>query len=250
MNANQLKAALDARPFRFLEQTESTNADAKKWLSLRPWLPSGAVVVADEQTQGRGRRGRQWETPPGDAVAMSVILREPTPERLPMLAGLAIREAVQTRVDSPVALKWPNDVLIKGKKVGGILVESITGVHPRAHVLGIGLNVRVDFTATRLEGIATSLEDHSSSRIDRVEVIRDILDALDEEKDRDDTMERWKQALNTLGKVVTLASGKEDVTGRAVDVDENGALGIRTSNGEVRYFAAGDVTLRKNGAGA
>lgn len=245
MNADQLEASLDARPFRFLEQTESTNADAKKWLSLRPWLPSGAVVVADEQTRGRGRMGRQWETPPGEAIAMSVIMRESAPERLPVLAGLAVQSALQPRVDPPVRLKWPNDVLIKGKKVGGILIEQVSGVHPPAFVVGIGLNVRVDFRSTNLEGIATSIEDHTSSRVRRVRLIRDILDAMDAEQARDDAMERWAKALDTLGKVVTLTSGKEEVTGRAVDVDESGALGIQTGDGEVRYFAAGDVTMKK-----
>jgi BirA family biotin operon repressor/biotin-[acetyl-CoA-carboxylase] ligase len=122
------------RPYRFVEETESTQA------LLGPDDAEGAVVVAEHQTAGRGRLGRSWEAPPGTAVTASVLLR-PLPgapiQQLPLVAGLAVAETVEEALQLSAQLKWPNDVMVDRRKVAGILAEARDAVV----VLGIGLNV-------------------------------------------------------------------------------------------------------------
>src|SRR5690606_4117303 len=131
---------------RFYERADSTNDLALAW--LREGAPIGAVVIADEQLKGRGRKGRVWHTPPGVALAVSVVLRPPVDalHQVGMVGALAIADVCQQHVPDDVAIKWPNDVQVGGRKVSGILPETaweadrLLGV-----VLGMGLNVRVDF---------------------------------------------------------------------------------------------------------
>ena len=158
-----LRQALGQQPFRFYEHVTSTQDLARDWALADPDLPAGALVIAEEQTAGRGRQRRKWHTPPGQALALSMILR-PTlvPEQLPrvtMLGGVAVAATLSPLLGDALALKWPNDVLIHGRKVCGILSEAIwEGDRLGPVVIGIGLNVRVDFSRTDLAGQATSLE--------------------------------------------------------------------------------------------
>lgn len=228
-----------AQPFRFCQSVDSTNDLAKTW--LLDGASEGAVVIADEQRRGRGRRGRAWYTPPGVALALSVILR-PSETRVAlvnMVGALSVYDLARQVGCDEVSIKWPNDVLVNGKKVSGILVENVWERNKLVGVvLGIGINIRADFRGTGLENAAISLEDVGYMRLDRAELIRKLLQRVDHWylTKADDVITTWKSRLNTLGNRVTV----EGITGIALDVTSAGALLIREDDGEMRQvYAAG-----------
>ena len=183
-----------SRPARVVLVTGSTNDDARTWAA--EGARDGAVVIADAQERGRGRHGRVWSTPAGESLAMSVVLR---PRVLPnqlapiaLVAGLAVRSAIAARVDGAM-VKWPNDVVLEGRKIAGILVEaSLASTRVEHVVVGIGVNVaRRDFPE---ELIATSLALAGADDLDRGTLALDILDALDRE------VSAWLLAPSSIGR--------------------------------------------------
>ncbi len=247
LNNERLQAVLQGRPFRFFQQISSTNNVAEKWLLEN--APSGAVVIAEEQLSGRGRLSRKWHTPSHQAIAMSVIVRLAVDyrqlQRVTMAAGLAVAEALRNYT-SGVGLKWPNDVLLDSKKVGGILSEAqwigdtLTGI-----IVGIGVNVRVPFANTDLATVATSLETHTSQLVDRAVLIEIILQNLDRWLDllhSDKLLVAYRENLVTLGQQVSIKSAEKTIEGRAIDIDADGALLIERPDGTQQRAAVGDVT--------
>jgi BirA family biotin operon repressor/biotin-[acetyl-CoA-carboxylase] ligase len=254
MTASELEHRLENRPFRFFPSVDSTNAYARLWVRSDEPPASGSLVVADEQTGGRGRFERRWVTPPGDAVAMSVIMRPRKPRRLAPAAGLAVCEAVEPLVRERLALKWPNDVLLAGKKVAGILVESVGEGGGFVYIVGIGINVSVSFERSTAEpGLAetaTSIVPHLQERgrpVDRARLVANVAAGLEEWEARGDLWRQWKARLAMLGHPVVVHLGRETVSGTAEDVDEEGNLLLRDSSGAVRTVSAGDVTLSAHG---
>ena len=234
-----------------LASTGSTNADVLE--RARAGAPEGTVVVADEQTAGRGRLGRAWESAPGDGLWFSVLIRmAPDPARglLPLLAGVAVAEAVRRR-DLTVGLKWPNDVVIDGpahdgspgpRKLAGILAETdgADGV-----VLGIGINVSqgrdglptAQATSLALEGVTADRQD---LLLDVLVGLHTAVEALRHEGPGL-AMDPYRALCLTIGRDVTVAlPGGDEVSGRAVGVGEDGQLHVRTSERTVS-LAAGDV---------
>lgn len=228
------------RQFRFRQSADSSNELAKSW--LLDGAAEGAVVVVDEQRKGRGRHGRSWHTPPGAALALSVILKPAAADVafVNMVGALSVFDLVRQIGCQGASIKWPNDVQIRGKKVSGILAENIwertklIGV-----VLGIGVNVRVDFRDTDLADTAISLEDITPRRHDRAELLCQLLDHIDSwyRAAPADIFASWKSRLSTLGKRIYLA-GTPAV---ALDVTSAGALIVKCESGEVREVNAGDV---------
>jgi BirA family biotin operon repressor/biotin-[acetyl-CoA-carboxylase] ligase len=229
--------------------------DARQWLA--DGAADGAVVITDEQRAGKGRLGRGWLTPPGTAIAMTVILRDGPPETS-MLGGLAVAEGLGGYAPDAVSLKWPNDVLIAGKKVCGVLAEAVReGDQLQATILGMGVNIAVDFTGSELESSATSLRDHATQAIDRAALIASILGRIDHWRAQirehqsaqfggltpSPVMLAWKKRLDTLGKVITIYNEGRALSGLAEDVDGDGALLLRTDDGTLHRLLAGDVSL-------
>jgi BirA family biotin operon repressor/biotin-[acetyl-CoA-carboxylase] ligase len=259
MNPLDLQHALGVRPFRYFDSTDSTMLDAQNWLAENPDLPSGAVVIADEQRQGRGRLGRGWLTPPGTAIAMSLILRaEYPPQQMTILGAMGVAETLDTYLPQQSTLKWPNDVLLNGKKVCGVLAELVwEGNKLIASVIGMGINVAVDFRGSPLEHTATSLADHLTQPIDRVQLITGVLGHIDHWLAILQTHytnpyaalmpsplhSAWKARLGTLGKSIQLQDGETTFSGIALDVDDDGALRVQLDDGSIHRFWAGDVTL-------
>lgn len=240
--------AVGGRPFRYFAQVSSTNNVAQKW--AQEGAPAGAVVIANEQTNGRGRLGRLWETPPGQAIAMSIVLRpEIDPryvQRLTILGALAVAEVLANYVEAGVLrLKWPNDVMLSGRKVCGVLAEAFwQGNELQAVILGIGINVRVDFANTSLAEIATSLEDHAIKPVSRLLLIHQVLQRVDAwlEKLHDDALvSTWKTWLDTLGQRVHIQLPGGLVEGTAHDVDNAGALLIIDDAGRQHLIMTGDI---------
>lgn len=229
-----------ARCFRFYRSVDSTNDLAKDWLLAG--APDGAVVIADEQRRGRGRQGRVWHSPPGVALALSVVLRpdEEDVALVNMIGALGVYDLVRQAGCDEAGIKWPNDVQVNGKKVSGVLTENVwesdrlLGV-----VLGIGVNVRVDFAGTDLHASAISLEDVTQAPLDRAELIRQLLRRIDcwRGKSAKETFLAWRRRLNMLGKLVTV----NGVQGLAEDVTPSGALKIKTDKAGALLVHAGDV---------
>lgn len=244
LSQESLQEILRPRPVRYFASTESTNTEAIQWFTELPLIASGAVVVADEQTAARGRNDRQWLTPPNSAIAMSVILRTKRPtQNVTMIGSVAVAEALEARVSGKVSIKWPNDVLIEGKKVCGILSEAVWQQQKlSAIVLGIGVNIRVDFNGVELPYVPANLNDYLPAPVPRAQLISAILDKIDfwMEQPADALHLAWKTRLMTLHQQVTMEHG---VTGKAIDVDQDGALLVQTADGKIERFIAGDVNM-------
>ena len=168
-----------------VHETESTSDDAKS--AARAGASHGATWVAEQQTKGRGRQGRAWQSAPGENILVSMLLRTTvSPERVPPLSlvvGLVVRDAVEQATGAArVRVKWPNDVLIGEKKVAGILVETLlTGSRVEAVIVGIGLNVRARSFPEELRERATSMALTTDRELCRSAILADILQRLDRE---------------------------------------------------------------------
>ncbi len=212
----------------------------------------GTTVVADEQTAGRGRLHRTWVSPPGSGLYVSIVFR-PELAMLPqvtMMASLAMAHTVERATGLTAALKWPNDVFIRGKKVCGIIIESdVQGAHVNWIILGIGLNVNLDASLyPEIASFATSLSTEAGHPLGRQEVLVHLLEEVEAHylalKQGQPLHKEWARRLFTLGQEVTVTWGDRKEEGLAQDVDEDGALILRRKDGTTVRILAGDVTLR------
>ncbi|MDX1994433.1 MAG: biotin--[acetyl-CoA-carboxylase] ligase [bacterium] len=247
LSQEKLDQLLDARPFRFYESIGSTQDVALEW--LREGAPAGAAVIADEQVNGRGRRGHGWYTPLGVALAVSVILR-PNSESLhqvTMLGALAIMDVLKSLGAQDIGIKWPNDVQLQEKKVCGILPEAVwEGERLLGVALGMGVNVRVDFDGTDLESSAISIEPALGIQTDRAQLLAVLLERVDDWMTHLGTpylFQRWRQHLSMLGQPISVMAKDGMIRGVAETVDGEGALLVRNSRGEVHRIIAGDIAL-------
>ncbi len=232
----------------------STNELAKRLADSG--APEGTLVISERQTRGRGRHGRSWHSPSGVGLYFTLILRpdldfERMPA-LPLVAGLALCRVLDKYAGQEARIKWPNDCLLQGKKVAGILVE-LSGEIDRVNyaVLGIGVNINhksADFPS-RIRSAATSMAIVTGQKIDRTAFLRDLL--YEFEKSYSNFQRYGLRFLGpelvrrsaVLGKKVNVTFGKKKISGTAVGFDQNGALRLQTGDG-VQTFAAGEVTLR------
>lgn len=212
--------------------------------------PDGTVVVAEEQTAGRGRFNRAWASPRGENLVFSVLLR-PTLAQLPyvnMAATLAVCEAVEGLTVLKTAIKWPNDVRTRGRKLSGILVETVleSAVVDFA-VVGIGINVNFDPRRfPEIAQTATSIFVETGRKADRTRVLTEALRRLDalyrRVRDGESLVGRWAPRLETLGRDVVVRAGERVLRGRALSVDEQGNLVLARPDGSTLTVAAGEVT--------
>jgi BirA family transcriptional regulator, biotin operon repressor / biotin---[acetyl-CoA-carboxylase] ligase len=213
----------------------------------------GSVVVAEEQTSGRGRRGRSWQSPPGRNLLMSVALAPDLAAadawRLGLATALAVAEACEAV--APVVLKWPNDVVAAAdrRKLGGLLIETMAeGDRLRAAVLGIGINVnwrRVEMPADLREE-ATSLADLAGASVDRDALFDRLMDLLELEiaaaEAGQSPLERYRALCSTLGSAVSVETAQGVMHGRAIDLDASGALVVEDREGRRHVVNGGEVT--------
>lgn len=221
-----------------------------------------ALILADEQTAGRGRQNRSWYTPPASALAFSLLTRPAIPARqamrLTMLAGLAVVKGIEHATGLRLGLKWPNDVvtiinsqLPTARKVGGILTEcAFLGDAIEYAVIGIGLNVSVDFSQQiELREIATSLVHLAGREIDRWAVLEAVVAAWVDRQawladaDADRLREAWAARLINLQRTIRVNLNDQSVEGYAEGVDDEGALLLRTADDRLQRLLSGDVTL-------
>ncbi len=229
----------------------STNTAARAL--ARAGALDGTVVLADEQTQGRGRHGRRWVAPPCSGIAVSIVLRPAADfplHTLTMASALAAGDVVRALVGpARCTLKWPNDVLVDGAKVGGILLELDQSGASWTVVIGIGLNVNA---APDLPDVC-SLAGATGHAIAREPLLIDLLATLEAyvaltAREPDTTPRLWRARLVTLGQLVRVRAADGLFEGVAVDVDREGALLVRLPDGTLRPVRAGDVTLSRKSA--
>lgn len=252
-----LKTKTFGRNLLCLEETTSTN-DVVAELA-RQGAPEGTVVTAETQTKGRGRRGRKWNATAEKSLAFSILLRPQLhADELPgitLAAAVAVAKTLEGFRFHP-QIKWPNDLLLEGRKICGILTEmgpqkdKMTPV-----VLGIGININQssrDFPG-ELKGIATSLYRVCGRKIGRERFFQKLLPHLEEsyqwvvESHFPKILSEWRKRSATLGQQVKITRGHHAFYGQAVDVDEKGALLIRNDVGMVERITSGDVEVLKPG---
>ncbi len=216
-------------------------------------VAEGTFIITGEQTSGRGRLGRNWQTPQG-CIAMSVILY-PKMKKLPhlvMLASLAVVNTIREITGIDADIKWPNDVLINGKKICGILVESGMNKKNACYaVIGIGLNINLDVASLEeAAATATSLSDETGGHLSRLEVTRKLMLEIEKlylqaKKDSDAVFRQWQGKLETTGREIGVRCGEQVYRGMAESVEEDGSLNLRLADGSLKKINAGDVTLQK-----
>ena len=237
------------RALRTLKTVDSTQKIAHQW--AREGAPEGAAVIAEEQTAGRGRLGRSWHSPPGSGIWMSLILRPPIPiaraPQLTLMASVGITRALIHETGLPVRIKWPNDLLIRGKKVCGILTE-LRGEQDRVHyvVLGAGINVNIDEGTwpPDLRDRVTSLSAEAGRAFRRSSLIAAILEALEQTYEAylkqgfPAIRTEWERLSGILGRPVTARNPDGDVSGIARGLNGDGALLLETEEGLTPVYSA------------
>jgi len=237
---------------RFFPGTDSTNRQAKALAAAG--AAEGTVVIAEEQTAGRGRRGRAWFSPPRVGIYMSLILRPDIPPqeapRFALLAAAAVAAAVRETTGLEVTIKWPNDILAGGRKLGGILTEASMEMDRVEYlIIGVGLNVnlnRRDFPP-ELQPIATSIRAETGRPTDRILLTKRLLESLEatyNECRREGfapILKRWQGFSEMLGRRVAVDVGERRFTGKVAAFGADGSLVLRSPDGETLRFFSGDV---------
>jgi BirA family biotin operon repressor/biotin-[acetyl-CoA-carboxylase] ligase len=239
--------------YRSLKSTNDLAADLAEH-----GAPEGTVVTSEEQTKGRGRLGRVWHSAAHNGIYVSILLRpDIRPDQAPgisIMTSLALLEAFASFTKKPLAIKWPNDLLLSGKKVAGILTELNADRGKINHVIvGVGINVnhdRDDFPETLIER-ATSLKLANGKPARRVELLKEFLRCFEKQYARylrsglKSAHASLKKHSSLLGKEVTIRSGDSSQTGRAIDITANGEL-VLDHDGARIVIAAGEVTVAKS----
>ena len=236
------------RPLMYQASTGSTNDDAL--LAARSGAPHGSVFVADEQTAGRGRRGHTWHAAPGESLLFSVLLRPKLEltqtSALTLAIGLALRDAITPLIASPALIKWPNDLLVGGKKLAGVLVESqLQGEQLRAVIVGVGLNVASQEFPQEIAARATSLAMLGATRLAREPLLFELLEAIArrvqvyQERGVAGILSELNSADALRGRRVRV----DAKSGVGVGLDEQGRLLLQDDSGVVQPILSGTVEL-------
>ncbi len=250
------KTKIIGRDIRVFEETTSTNDVIEKL--ARDGVKEGVAVFAESQTKGRGRLGRKWISPAHKGLWFSILLRpDLRPQeatQLTVASATALRRAIVAETGLKPEIKWPNDLLIGGKKVAGILTElNAEPDRVKYAILGIGVDVNVDANELppEVRKLATSLKIESGKAIVRAELAAAILHELDEDYARigagkfADVADEWEEHCTTIGKEVAVQIGLRKVCGCVESLGDDGALLLRTEHGRLEPITGGDVTLEK-----
>jgi BirA family biotin operon repressor/biotin-[acetyl-CoA-carboxylase] ligase len=244
------------RDIRVFQETTSTNDLVEKL--ARDGVPEGVVVFAETQTRGRGRLGRTWLSPVGKGLWFSILLRpmihplETT--RLTVAAATALSRAIARQTRLVPEIKWPNDLLIRGRKVAGILTELRAEVDQVKYVIlgiGVDVNLMADDFPPDLRKVATSLRKEAGKPLSRADLAAAMLEELDRDYARvcqgdfEGIIQEWEHQCSTLGHQIGVRVGENVTYGRAEALDTDGALLVRTQHGHLERIMGGDVTLER-----
>jgi BirA family transcriptional regulator, biotin operon repressor / biotin---[acetyl-CoA-carboxylase] ligase len=239
-----------AGPIHHFDTLPSTNDLAKELGAGN--APEGTMVVAEGQSRGRGRLGRQWNSPPGAGLYVSILLRPPLPPtdmpQITLTAAVAVVRALQRATGVAAGIKWPNDLVLAGKKLGGLLTEMETESDQIRHlVVGLGLNVNNEQLPVELEALATSLKLATGRTFSRLKILQAWLEEMEDlyqlflAREFAVILREWKVYTVTLGRDVRVRQGPVEICGRALEVAPDGALLVQTRNGEVVRVTSGEL---------
>lgn len=245
------------RTFYYFREVRSTNVVAR--VLAESGAAGGTIVVSEAQTAGRGRMGRQWMCPPGKGILMSMLLRPniglSSVPLLSLLGSVAVCETIRKVSGCTASIKWPNDILINGKKVCGILAESKScqGV-PEYVIMGIGLNVNLDRDDLPADcrDSSTSLKLEAGRKISRLALLQQLITRWEKhylefvKGGYAYVRQQWLQHNLILGRGVNIRLCGETISGVAVNISDRGGLLVRLPDGSVKEFLADDVTIGSN----
>ena len=233
----------------YFEETDSTNRQAR--MLAREGARHGTLVIADTQSAGRGRRGRGWISPVGEGIFMSLILRPQTPPsevaKLSLTLALAVSRAIKRETGLDARIKWPNDIVIGGRKVCGLLLEmDATAEKVDSIVAGVGINVHQRVFDEEIAHTASSLDLLAGGRVSRSAIIRAFLEEFERAMALSDEemMDAYRARSATIGQKVQVISLSGTYAGMAQGITESGSLLVETDEGEVREVLAADVSVR------
>jgi BirA family biotin operon repressor/biotin-[acetyl-CoA-carboxylase] ligase len=238
------------RKFVYYERIGSTNDIAKQL--AQSGEPEGTIVVADDQVAGRGRFGRTWVAPAYSSLLVSLILRPPLQPaqiaRVTMAVALGACDGIHSSARLDARIKWPNDILVKGKKCAGVLSEAnITGGQIEYAVCGLGVNVNFSAAGSGIPEEATTLADETGSYVERERLLGAILSAIEQYyvriKNGGTLHAEWAARMATLHQAIRAQTPWGEETGLAEAVDEDGALVLRRADGSAIRLVSADVTL-------
>jgi BirA family biotin operon repressor/biotin-[acetyl-CoA-carboxylase] ligase len=252
---SRLKTRVIGSEILVFQETDSTNNVVER-LALNG-AREGVVAFAESQAKGRGRMGRKWVSPTGKGLWFSVMLRPQFPPaavtRLTILTAVAVAQAIRETTGMNARIKWPNDVLVNGKKVAGILTEMLSDADTIKHaIIGIGVDVRCapqDFPP-EVRSIASSLEHEANTTLSRPELAARILSLMDAYYAKahgqfEEITDEWANWSSTLGKRVTVTVGTRRIEGQTLALDGDGALLVRCDGGTIERIVGGDLVLER-----
>lgn len=237
----------------YFDSIGSTNSYAKKEANK---LKDGTVILSEEQTTGRGRRGREWSSPKGTGIWMSLVLKPNIPPtegvRMTQIAAAAVCKSIRQMTSLDALIKWPNDIVVNGKKICGILTEMAGELNEiRYIVVGIGINVNTSSFSDELKNVATSLLIESNSKIDRKKLVVNILENFETLYNAYINGSGFDEALNIvkkysaiLGKEIKIVQGNRETIAKAIDIDREGLLLVEMKDGTRELISSGEISIR------
>jgi len=261
ITADEIRKGLSTKIFgkkniTYLKETDSTNTRAKELAAQG--APEGTLVIAEKQTKGRGRRGRSWFSPPGDGIYFSLILRpiispSETP-KITLMTAVVLAETLISLMKLKLRIKWPNDILVNGKKLAGILTEISTDMDAVNYIIvGLGLNVnaQLEDLPKEIRKTATSILIETGKQFPRVKLIQHYLKLYEifydmfKNNDFEPIMNRWRELADIIGRQIKVdVIGKTHI-GKVEDVDNDGVLILKDDQGRLQRIFSGDVTLAR-----
>lgn len=236
----------------FFDETDSTNTRAREL--AENGAKEGTLVIAESQSKGRGRKGRSWYTDKGEGIFLSLVLRPKlTPSEVAittLMTAVAMVEALKSVTDADPAIKWPNDLLIGGKKICGILTELSTEMDAVNYIivgLGININSREENFPEEIKDIATSLYMETGVKYHRKDITKRFLESFEyyyeilNRRDFGTILDAWKANSDTIGRRVEIDIFDRKITGMVEDIESSGELKVLTDDGDIERIISGDV---------
>ncbi|MDF2813864.1 MAG: biotin--[acetyl-CoA-carboxylase] ligase [Paenibacillus sp.] len=247
-----LQTRVMGRSLKLYDEVDSTQIVAQRL--AEEGAGEGTLVIAEQQNAGRGRMGKPWHSPKGKGIWMSLVLRPTIPihftPQLTLLTAVAVCRAIRKVTALPVAIKWPNDLLIEKRKICGILLESTAEDERLRYVIagiGISVNLEEDDYPEHLKTIATSLRLASGHKVDRIQIIKHVWEEFEalydlyQEKGFEPIRTAWEALTMSLGSTVRANTPKGPIEGTALSIDEMGALVVKLADGEIVKLYSAEI---------
>lgn len=255
MDIEKIKKSIKGEIGKYLVYYEITDSTNNRALQLSEIYPNGTIVIADCQTKGKGRLGRSWFSPPGSNIYLSIILKTPVFHRktniITFMASVASVLALRNYINLNVLIKWPNDLIVSKKKLGGILTELKFEIDTLIAIVGVGINVNIDVEQfpEEFRNSTTSIKNETKNIYPREDLIIEILNEMDKwfniykQNNIKEILEEWKTLNATLGKKVLVFTEGKTLEGIAESADDEGFLLLKLPTGDIKKIISGDVRI-------